>query len=619
MTVIGRPPALPRWDTSDVFESLLARAFVDGLEQVGADATRAVALFDELGIESGVSGPVTPERATAADRAITALNTVMDRLRTIRATVAAAVATDSADEPAQALATRVATVDAALQPLLARLSGWVAALGVEALCAASPVAAEHAGPLAQFARRAEHQMPDAHEGLVAALRVDGSSAWGRLHSDITSQLEADVHVPTGSRRLPIAAIRGLATDPDPAVRRAAYDAELLTWPSVGTVCAAAMNSIKGEAITLNRRRHWPSALDAALFANSVDRRTFDAMQTAVVRSLPDFRRWMRTKAELHEGGHDRLAWWDLVAPLPFAPAPVGWDEGVGLVRGAFAGYSPELGSLVDRSVDERWLDAEPRAGKRGGAFCMSFIGDRSLVLMNWSDGLDSVQTLAHELGHAFHNTRLAVRTSLQRQLPMALAETASIFCETLMVEAALARATGTERLAALDVDLQGATQIVVDIHSRFLFEQEVFTRRERKSLGVSELCDMMLATQDQAYGDGLDQATAHPWMWAVKPHYYGSHFYNWPYTYGLLFGLGLYAEHVADPERFGAGYDDLLSRCGMNTAEELGRAFGLDVGDEAFWEASLDVLRRRMADYEALAATALATGRATPSSTVRPT
>jgi len=234
---------------------------------------------------------------------------------------------------------------------------------------------------------------------------------------------------------------------------------------------------------------------------------------------------------------------------------------------------------------------------------MPFVDDRSLVFLNWSGSVDSAQTTAHELGHAYHNTQLAHRTPLQRQLPMALAETASIFCETLVVEEGLQRLEGRERLALLDVDLQGSTQVVVDIQSRFLFETEVFARRQRRALGISELNEMMLAAQADAYGDGLDQTTAHPYMWVVKPHYYGSHFYNWPYTYGLLFGLGLYAQFQEDPDRFRQHYDDVLSRVGMASAEELADAFGFDVTDGAFWTASLDVIRHRITQYEQLAAT----------------
>jgi oligoendopeptidase F len=184
---------------------------------------------------------------------------------------------------------------------------------------------------------------------------------------------------------------------------------------------------------------------------------------------------------------------------------------------------------------------------------------------------------------------------------MALAETASIFCETLVVEEGLSRLQGDDRLALLDVDLIGANQVVVDIHSRFLFETEVFARRQKRTLGVSELNEIMLSAQRDAYGDGLDQSTAHPHMWVLKPHYYGSHFYNWPYTYGLLFGLGLYAQYQLDPEKFRDGYDDVLSRAGMDTAEQLGQAFGIDVTSESFWTASLDVLRARMRNYEQLA------------------
>ncbi|HTH04960.1 MAG TPA: M3 family metallopeptidase, partial [Ilumatobacteraceae bacterium] len=278
-----------------------------------------------------------------------------------------------------------------------------------------------------------------------------------------------------------------------------------------------------------------------------------------------------------------------------------WDEGLQIVRNAFDSYGGTLGSLVDRAVDERWIDAGPRDGKRGGAFCASLVADRSLVFLNWSGSVDSAQTTAHELGHAYHNTQLADRTMLQKMLPMALAETASIFCETLVVEEGLDRLRGPDRLALLDVDLQGSLQVVADIRSRFVFETELFERRSRRTLGVAELNEMMLAAQQEAYGDGLDQATAHPYMWVVKNHYYSAHFYNWPYTYGLLFGLGLFSRYQDDRDKFRARYDDVLSKVGMQTAEELAATFGFDVTDVSFWTASLDVIRERIAAYEQLA------------------
>jgi oligoendopeptidase F len=217
--------------------------------------------------------------------------------------------------------------------------------------------------------------------------------------------------------------------------------------------------------------------------------------------------------------------------------------------------------------------------------------------MNFDGSVDAVSTLAHELGHAYHNVALAPRTPLQRRLPMALAETASIFCETLLFDTALAHAeTDAERLALLDTNLVGATQVVVDIHSRYRFELELARRRRRTTLSVDALCELMLDAQEQAYGDGLDPQHRHEYMWAVKPHYF-TPFYNWPYTFGLLFGIGLFAHYRDDPDRFRAGYDELLSSTGLADAATLAGRFGIDVRDRAFWDASLGVLRSHITEH----------------------
>jgi len=594
--------SLPRWSVADVHEGLDARSFVDAMERVGAEAERLVALFDEHDVRAVDARPITSADGETADAVIGAYNSFIAEFEELEAVVYSTITTDSRHERAQSLASQLDIHESRIRPLLARLADWVHALGVTELATVSSQVAEHRGPLERLDERAGHQMSETEEGFYAQLSTTGAGAWGRLQRDITSQLTADVQFPDGhTESLPMPAVRGLATSTDALIRKAAYDAEMQAWPRVDTSVAAAMNAIKGEANTINRRRNWATPLDASLFANSVSRATFDAMQTAVIESLPDFRGWMRSKAGLH-GHTGGLPWWDLEAPLPHVSSAVSWSDGVDWVRTAFATYSDRLAGLVDRALAERWIDAEPREGKTGGAFCMPFKDDRSLVLLNWAGSVSSAQTTAHELGHAYHNTTLSGRTALQKRVPMALAETASIFCETLAVEAGLSRLEGPERLALLDVDLAGANQVVVDIHSRFLFETEVFARRQRGTLGIAELNELMLQAQADAYGDGIDLDTRHPYMWILKPHYYGSHFYNWPYTYGLLFGLGLYARYQADPEQFRVGYDDLLSRAGMDTAEALGEAFGLDVTDVGFWTSSLDVCRNRIAQYTELAA-----------------
>jgi pepF/M3 family oligoendopeptidase len=488
-----------------------------------------------------------------------------------------------------------------LGPMSKRLGAWLEALGTDRLTSASDAAASHAFALGKAADDAHFQMTETEESLAADLAPASALAWQRLHGDVSSQLLVEIAADDGTaERVPMAMARGLATHPDATRRRRAYEGELAAWETVAVPLAAALNGAKGVQAVLNRRRGFADDLDPALRFNNVDRATLDAMTGAVVDSLPMFRGYLRTKAAVlgHDGG---LPWWDLFAPVGDA-SEVDWPQATGLVANAFAGFSPQLASLAARAFTESWVDAEIRDGKRGGAYCMSVGDGVSRVMMNFDGSHDSVATLAHELGHAYHNVALADRTPIQRATPMALAETASIFCETLLFETALETATDpTLRLALLDTNLVGATQVVVDIHSRFLFEQEVCRRRRRTALSVTELCDLMLDAQEQSYGDGLHRDHRHAYMWAVKGHYF-TPFYNWPYTFGLLFGIGLYARYLDDQEQFRNGYDALLSSTGMADAAALAGRFGVDVRDAGFWESSLDVLRGHIEEHASVAA-----------------
>jgi pepF/M3 family oligoendopeptidase len=484
-----------------------------------------------------------------------------------------------------------------LAPLGGRLDAWLASFGADALVGASTAAADHAHLVRRAEIGAAHQMSEAEEALAAQLDVTGGSAWAQLHGEVSSRLTAAVD----GRELPVTAVRNLAFDPDPGVRRRAYDAELAAWDTVAVTLAACMNGVKGQSRALNERRGWDDALAPVLHGNAVERPVLEAMQRAAVASFPDFRRYLGAKGRLLGHGDGALPWWDLFAPVgdPGASA-VSWDEATATVGEAFGSFAPSLRALAARAVSERWIDVGPRDGKRGGAFCMSVDGDESRVLLNFGGTIDGVSTLAHELGHAYHNTQLADRTMLQRRTPMALAETASIFCETLLFQHLLRGADADRRLVLLETDLQGACQVVVDIHSRFLFEQAVFERCGNRSLPVAELRALMTWAQGETYGEGLLASAGHPDMWAVKAHYYGSSFYNWPYTFGLLFGVGLYARYVEDPDRFLVGYDDLLAATGLATAAALAARFDIDIADEGFWTASLDVLRLRIDEFVTL-------------------
>jgi oligoendopeptidase F len=297
-----------------------------------------------------------------------------------------------------------------------------------------------------------------------------------------------------------------------------------------------------------------------------------------------------------------LTWYDLFAPVGTTTTEWDYDSGTAFVAEQFGSYSPRLRAFAERAFTENWIDAEPRNGKVGGAFCMGLRKDESRVLTNYIPSYDGVSTLAHELGHAYHNFTLVDRTALQQSKPMTLAETASIFCETIIRQAALERANQQEQVVILEASIQGDCQVVVDIYSRFLFEQGLFEAREGRELSVDEFNERMLDAQRQTYGDGLDQTVLHPYMWAVKGHYYstGRPFYNYPYMFGLLFGLGLYARYQQDPEQFRAGYDTLLSSTGLADPATLASGFGINIRTPDFWHASLDIVRRDIDRFEAL-------------------
>ncbi|CAN5677543.1 M3 family oligoendopeptidase [soil metagenome] len=591
-TATDAPDALPHWDVSGFFPSLASRELAAQQEQVQAEIGRLQARFDELGIRGGEPTPVTDAEVATVEEVVPAFNRLFTDMRKVGSYLHAHTTTDARNDEASAMQSRYQADTAPFATLDTRFDAWLARFDLAELAARSTTASDHAYALERGAAAARHQMSEAEEGLAAELALTGGRAWAKLHADITSRLTADVDGDV----LPMSMVRGLATDPDAARRRAAYEAELLAWDTVAVPLATALNAFKGEAATLNRRRGWTDSLDPALERNGVDHQTLAAMQEAVVASLPDWHRYLRAKAALlgHRSG---LPWWDLIAPVG-TPKRFAWSDATAAVHDAFATYSPRLAGLVDTAVADAWIDAEPRSGKVGGAFCMSVTDGVSRVLLNFDGSFDSVQTLAHELGHAYHNVNLGDRTPMQRNTPMALAETASIFCETIMVQAGLA-AVGDDaggRLALLDGDLAGACQVVVDIHSRFLFERALSTEREDGVLSVDRLRTLMLAAQAEAYGDGVDPDLRHPDMWAVKGHYFTA-YYNWPYTFGLLFGIGLYAEFQRDPDRFRDGYDDLLSATGLGDAASLAARFGIDVRDVAFWTASLDVLRGRIDEF----------------------
>jgi oligoendopeptidase F len=592
---------LPRWDLGALFPGLDSPEFAEGFDQLLSGIDNLVDLFDEVGISAASVSRSQTVPLAEFDRVLNALNDVAQRLESMGSYLYGCVSTDSRNELAQARFSQFQERAVALDKLQTRFTAWVGTLPIEELVEHSTLGGEHAFPLRQLHMAARHLMSEEAEALAAELSPSSGAAWAKLHDNLTSQITATLKVEGRDQTLPMSAIRNLAMDPDRDLRHRAWQAELAAWEAHALPIAAALNGVKGQVLTLAARRNWADPLDESLFWSTIDRDILDVMVEEARAAFPDFRRYLRLKARLLEINY--LGWYDLFAPVGDARRTWTWPEATAFIEDQFGAYSDRLRGLARRAFAEHWIDAGPRPGKVGGAYCMWLLGDESRILANYSPGYDGVTMLAHELGHAYHNLNEAGLTPLQRRTPMILAETASTFCETLVEEAALVDAEPGERIYILEQSAQGACQVVVDILSRFDFEQSLFAGRRERELSIGELNRLMLAAQESTYGDALAEEERHPYMWAVKGHYYSPDlsYYNYPYLFGLLFGLGLYAIYRKEPDSFPDRYDALLASTGQASAADLAERFEIDLRNREFWRSSLAVIRDDIDRLEELA------------------
>ena len=510
------------------------------------------------------------------------------------------LAADADNEAATAAFDRLMPILNVADLVDSALSARLADADIAALTAGSPLLTEHAYMLRKMKENARHVIDPALEPTVLQMQLTGGVAWSQLRDQLDAGLMIDFEEDGEVKRLPLSAIRGKAYSADGEVRRRAYEAELAAYPRMEVPMAACLNGIKGEALTLCELKHFDSVLDMSLDIANMDRATLDALMQAMRESLPMFRRYFRAKAKLlgYEGG---LKFYDLFAPVGEMHGSYTPEDARALLVKELGAFSPRMAEMIGRAFDERWIDMYPREGKQGGAFCagMHPLGI-SYVLTNFEGSYSSVSTLAHELGHAYQNECMRDVSILMADYPMPLAETTSIFNETLLAQRMLENADVQTRIAMLDQQLSDAAQVIVDIMSRYLFESKVIERRKDSSLSPRELCQIMLDAQKETYGDGLDPDCLHPYMWACKSHYYstGVHFYNFPYAFGQLFAIGVYALYARRGAAFLPDYEKLLRDAGSGDVREVAASVGIDVADVDFWRSSLAVFAEKLAELE---------------------
>ncbi len=454
--------------------------------------------------------------------------------------------------------------------------------------------------------QARRTMSPAEEKLAADLSVDGFQSWERLYDKISSKLTFEMRWPDGRvETLPISRWRALMADPDRKVGRAAFEGGNRAWAAIEDPCAAALNALSGTRLALNKRRGMKHFLDQSLFGAGIKRSTLDAMYKAVHRNLEPVRDILRVKAAAM--GRKGVAFFEREAPLPLKDGKTyTWEEGSAKVEGAFSRVYPELGAFYKDFVAKKRLESEARGGKRPGAFCTgSHLIGEGRVYMTFNGALGDVNTLAHEMGHAWHGHLMRDMRDWATEYPMTLAETASIFGEHILAEGVQGDPSVPEaqKLITLDEYLTGAAVTILDITVRFEFEKAFHEERAGGEVSAARLKELMSAAQRRIFGGALEPGGEDPMFWASKLHFYRASvsFYNYPYTFGFLLAATLFRKFKEEGPAFLPKYEAFLRLSGSDTAEGVARrSLGADIGKPEFWETAIKGLAEPLARYRKL-------------------
>ena len=568
---------LPKWNLSNIYKSFDDTAYQGDIKDY-------LALCQEL------KTLLSKGRKEALEEAVQLLGRAMDLMENLFSYAYAVFSVNTGDERALKEVSRLDEAHQKLSECFVLFNSLVKKhkKDIPALLKKSPILAERAQFIMDSLKEADHQMSEAEEALAQEMKAAGGDAWGRLQEAVSSSLSGD-----GKS---ITELRNLAFDKSRSVRKKAYEAELAAWKSMEIPLAYSLNGVKKTAATMDTRRSWKSALEKSLFQSRMSAKTLEAMISVMEESLPEFRKYLNKKAELL--GIKKLAFYDLFAPISqkgFTPKVWSFEEARDYIIQTFGSFAPDMGLFAKNAFANGWIDSPPHAGKVGGAYCTSFpIAKESRVMCNFSPTFSGVSTIAHELGHAYHFHLLREECAFARAYPMTLAETASIFSETMLYNTTISKAKGFEKKYLTEMFLMEVTQVIVDILCRFYFEKAVFEKQKEGPLSADALCSMMTDAQKATYGDALDPKLLHPYMWAVKCHYYSPDlgFYNYPYAFGQLFSIGLYVKYLEDKKNFPALYRKVLMATGRTDIKGIAKLAGIDVEKKDFFQESMDFITR---------------------------
>lgn len=530
-----------------------------------------------------------PRSADAAEELVAYLHQMTDvskHLRQVGAVIGCLLAADTTDQKALLLQGEMSRLSAAYQPvmlkfqqLLAQIeeSVWAALIETEQL-------ATYAFILNEWREEVALKLSGKEENLITALSVDGYEAWGNLYDQLVSTVQVEVEVDGEKQSLSVGQASNLSSHPDANVRKEAYEKLEEAWTEKEGLFASTLNHLAGFRLAMYEKRGWDSVLQEPLNYNRMKQETLDAMWGAINAQKAPFVQYLHAKAE--GLGEERMHWYDLDAPVTNSTKTLSYDEGAAFILKHFGEFGEELEAFSRKAFEDRWIEAEDRANKRPGGFCTGMpMSEQSRIFMTYSGTMSNVATLAHELGHAFHSYALRPVPYLNRGYAMNVAETASTFAEMIVADAAVKSAeTKEEKIALLEDKVQRSVAFFMNIQSRFLFETRFYEARKNGIVPAEKLNELMEEAQQEAYGGAI--GIAHPHFWASKLHFYMTSvpFYNFPYTFGYLFSLSIYAKALEEGKNFEEKYIALLQDTAIMTVEELAmKHLGEDITKEEFW------------------------------------
>ena len=485
--------------------------------------------------------------------------------------------------------------DSSVKDTFVRFNKWLNSLNnVDGLIDSLPSLIEHRFYLKELLLQSRYLLSDKEEVLIAKMQSTGSKAWQRLYIELTSTLLIDLDIEGISQKVSLSELRNMAYEKSDSLRKAAYYAESDACKSIAKVSAACLNGISGESLTIYDMRGYKSPLEKVLMVSRMDYKTLNAMFSAIKESLPIFHKYFHKKAQVL-GHKANLPFYDIFAPVGDANTKISYLDARDLIVSNFKTFSEDLADFSKKVFVESWIDAEPRNGKGNYGLCVDiFPIKESRIMANFTENFSDIGVLAHEIGHAYHSYCLRNEKMLNTDYPRPIAETASIFCETIVNSALFNLVSPNEGLSILEKSISDAGYYIVDFYARYLFEVELFERRKLGQLSVEELNELMLNCLKEAYDDSIDIETIHPYMWMNKIGYYmaGNEFLNFPYSFGVLFSKGIYAEYLKKGEAFVSQYTNFLSSTSKNNIVDIAKIFDIDVHSIDFWRNALILIQK---------------------------